>query len=180
MTELLPFDAKRMKFEEKLRKKIREKTIDIQILERLSCDILVDLSRKENVKTPILVYQVATSYGDEKFSPKYTPMSVSLNGRPRVKISSWYEIPLKADYKKFRPLIAHQIAHEFKHYLQEINGEYYKYSLLSETDKNIIEGEANFYAGRYSGIWDDENYRLRADAIKIIKREFEVQIELEN
>jgi hypothetical protein len=138
--------------------------VRFEVLRGLVDAILSELSRREGVLPPPVEW-VAESLRKPSLYALYIPKWID---GPCILIPAWFELPLRSSYSKFEPYIRFMIAHEFKHYLQELQG--FSLFLTHRYLRCQYEGEADEYASKYSGITRSEYLRLGDEATEIIVR----------
>lgn len=139
--------------------------VRVKVLKSLVDSILSDLSRREDVIPPPLLWTAEKGFRRPNLYALYIPKWMD---GPCILIPAWFELPLRSDYNKFEPYIRFMVAHEFKHYLQESQGLYLLY--MHRILKHQFEEEADEYASRYSGITRQEYLSLGEEATEIIMR----------
>ena len=150
---------------------VEKREVPLKLLKDLVDRTLADLSTKEGVATLGVRWTAETYYRKPVL---FVAMVPSILGGPFVSFPAWYELALRGDYGRFEPYIRYMVAHEFKHYLQDLAGHYEKQAEMWKRGKIYeypFEGEAHEYAYRYSGITTSEFLRRGDEATEIIRRE---------
>jgi len=137
--------------------------IQPRLLKSLVNQTLTDLSTKEKI-APLKVRWVAELY-DQKpsISVSYLPEPM---GGPLIKFPVWLELLLIQRYERFEPFVRNLVAHEFKHYLQDVS----PYEVLKPKEERELEAEE--YAAQYSGMNPFKFLYAVKDAKRLVEEKF--------